>query len=62
MDEAGDEEEEGQDEIDNNIHVTRVLLQEDGQWGDENSQDDQKELLIICHYFAVEFFQEELKK
>jgi len=21
-----------------------------------------KELLIICHYFAVEFFQEELKK
>lgn len=50
MDKAGDEEKEREDEVDDDVHVTGVLLEEDGQRGDEDGQNDQKELLVIRHY------------
>jgi len=56
MDETGDEEKEREDEVDDDIHVTGVLLEEDGQRGDEDGQDDQKKLLVVRHCYCFKNF------
>lgn len=47
MNNSGEEEEQCENEVYNDVHVARLLFQEDGQRWDEDCQDDEKKLLII---------------
>jgi len=47
MNNSRDPEEKGENEIDNDIHVARLLLQEHCKWWDENGEDNQEQLFIV---------------
>jgi len=57
MDESGEEEDKCEDKVDDDIRVASVLLQEHRERRDEDCQNDQKELLIVRHYFVVSSLQ-----
>jgi len=54
MDDSGEEEEECQNQIDDDIHIARLLLEEHGEGRDENGEDDEKQLLIVQSHLDVQ--------
>jgi len=50
---SGKEEEKCQNQIDDHIHIARLLLEEHGQRWDKNGEDNEKELLIVQSHLEV---------